>query len=488
MKETNLPENPLQPDEVPALSYWASLLVRHSKLFLLTTAFLAVVILALTWPKVTRPVVPKHFVSKGTLLLLPRNQAGRMQVGLPPSEVDVWLSNVELFMTSLEKSNWREKTANKLGGVPRQSVQRVVVQPQMSRGGQMEPLQNEMEMLGLAPSTQEPDYAKIEEEGELLESRTPRIERLALMAWGDTPEQAQSLAVASIKSLQEVLIETSTRSVRQQRATIEKYISITQKRIQRCEALLQESQKKHGPRLDPKQSRLASLEEAYRRLEAETRDLQRKLESIEAGASVFSSGLESQLTSAIENEVLARQLYQPDSQSLARVQAKTSMINRLASSLQNEGLQAQTMTLRVRLNIYQQLKGKAHEQWRQELELQPSKEARRDYEAALKELVSWELELGSWQKRHLQTRIWEQAYRGSASSAVIQDPLPGKRIWLKPVEWYRVYQKPLKLLPLSLLGGLLAVLAALLWAEVGNVHKRVWTYCEAPVWVEIPPP
>lgn len=477
-----LENRPAQVD-LRALAAW---LRTYRRLFITATLVCVLLIGAVASPpRLTAADLKPPYVSTGSLLLSP----GRvLNLGILSantynrSDLGIWLSTEEIFQNFLERQRFQ----------PRLEARLLRIRPDLasySRALQVIPRYSQVREVNLydGSSDVELDYAQVEISGESGVTRQLRATRLEVIGSGPSPEGAEKVTREAMEVLQKILAEAATRRISAQRKTIEGYLRVGLRRLERAEKGLSKRR-----RADPLE--LERINRARLALEGQCRRLRRDLEALERQRQWLgrdpdrvgpSAGHE--VVQRLEQErIQAQQIYRPDSLTLQEIEERLVRARALTSQRGRASSQKLESAMLSSIRAKQALLREYEVELTQLKEKEPSSRLLQEFRDREKELMGWHQEYLVWERQLLAARIEERLCQGDGIALPLRAPLPGVRGVGAKQEFLQRYRRLLGMLPLAPLMGLIAVTLAHLAAQTGNISTKVAHFLDAPVVVELP--
>lgn len=447
-------------------------------LFWIITLPSALVIAFRTWPRSQR-LDWRLYESQGTLLLPRSNQhlLSRILGQVVQTELERWLGNSLTFNYLIQSHKVLDKVAGRLGSHPGlQTYARSVV---------VVPIQGSRFLSqALNPVEVERDYAQLQQADSEERYQNLRIGRIWVKAVAPSAEGSQLLVRTTLDVLQAVFQEVPLGKIRREKATIQQYLRLTQKRIERAESRVQQL----SQAAPPTREEMSLLHSQCSQLRSELSDLRLELEHTRADELYLEAprDLQDRLDERRQTLVAAERLYAPDSLHLELVRQRWQAARKALDFHLEQQLLQRRQQLQARIQTRQKLLDRSSHELSQLEERLPGPQRAQALESAEDELRKWELELSSWQQRLHQCRIREHLARSEGVALRLQEPLPGQRQWLPPQAQRQAYRKLNQYLPLAPFAGLVVCFVVALWKESQQVSYRAESYCDARVLVEFP--
>lgn len=431
-----------------------------------------------TWPRSQR-LDWRLYESQGSLLL-PRSDQhllNRILGQVHQSELERWLGNPLTFHHLIQSHKVHDKVARRLAPYPGLQA--------YARSVALVPIQGaQIPTLDLDPKQMERDYAQLQQADSEERYQNLRIGRIWVRAMAPTAEGSQLLVGTTLDVLQSVFQEVPLSKIRREKATIQQYLKLTQKRIERAESQLQRLAQAPPPEPDELsglRSRCGELQSQLANLSLELQHARPEELYLEAPRE-----LQDRLDERRQALVAAERLYAPDSLHLELVRQRYKAAETTLNFHLEQQLQQRRQQLQARIQTSQKLLDQYSQELSQLEKRIPGPQRTQALESAEDELRKWELELNSWQQRLHQCRIREHLARSEGVALRLQEPLPGQRQWLPPQAQRQAYRKLNQYLPLAPFAGLVVCFVVALWKESQQVSYRAESYCDARVLVEFP--
>jgi hypothetical protein len=445
-------------------------------LFLAVTLMTAGVVVWATRPTVYTKYLKPQFVSYGSLLLCSSYKTGeaRAKQEVYVSELEPWLLDADVFKVYLERNHVLEKIAERVKNPPLA-------------------LLRESEWIDITPSfgeyreseqtTDGPDYAFIS--GNAWRRVGPRPNRISVECFGRTPDESKQLAQATLEVVRKQFVETATRTATKQRKKMEQLLKLAQAKSARAEDGLAKVLSGLEPDfgllnlgLDILEHRAIVTEEAIRSIQLQEAEL--KPYQIRAAHE-----LQTLLEKSEQQRVLAGQIYLPDSADMRQIVENQKMLVSAIKLGQTHTLAAEMMAFRAKEYQLRRLLAEIYQEIDRERKRIPDRRTQLQVGQVSRELETWDAEILSLQKKVLAARIEEQRCKNSAITVILQEAMPGKRLFKLNAAWQERYRATLKYLPISLLGGAIGVALIRMVQELREVREQVERYCDVPVIAEI---
>ena len=461
--------------------------------FLLTTLMTAALILVLTWPGklALAPQVSSGYTSYASLLLPPevRFQMARIFATTANSPLDMWLSSGELFNQFLERRQIQQKTMEKLRHSHPEMVSSCkYARAQLglvSQGNQMTSDQSFQQ-----EQTVEEDFVRSESTEDSGRAQTRRANRIYIMASGNNPESAELLARLYAQTLQSELEEVSTRRVRTQRASIEKYLAMSKKRELKAAQRLKRWQSLEPKNLSEQEQQIQSLHQDKTRLESEILRIEQQIQfqssNEEVRAAISSNPARTALDQLQQRLRLAEKTFLPQSDTVTRLRNQIPGLRKLAAQLEEDQISKETSKLSAELQIKRSRLFEVKERLGLLRQRIPDKAAVQKFATRQRELEAWTAEQLSWEQQLLQTRIEEQLCKGEGTAVLLLSPQPGKRDRVIGADLLTIFRRPLRFLPMAPLVSLILVCLAQLVTSALRIRGRAERFIDAPVLGELP--
>ncbi|MBT9585601.1 hypothetical protein IV102_19830 [bacterium] len=478
----------VDPVGVDLLALFSFLRARR-RLFLSITLISALVIVALTRPKtrIQAPLTPTY-LSSGTLLLSfgQRFQLKDLAANtIQRSDLELWLSSETLFSHLLERQRVYARIEARL------KTQSPQLLP-FCRSVSIRPLYQEVEVVNIYDGSGriEVDYAQFSQTDAEVSARQRRASRLAITAVAASPADSEKLVRVTMSVLQEALQEVATKRIRAQRKSIEGYIRVGARKIARAEQALKKKTPSEPGRLLKLAAERKDIENMCRRLGLEIDDLKRQIE-LERNDSDFRQAtqvnpVQSALQVLQSERLLAQQTYMPDSLAFQRVEERLQRTRQLALQVDAANADKAVASLQATLVAKQALLRQYQEELRRIQSSLPSIRDQSEFRERERGLNAWLQENLVWEQQLLRVRIEERLCQGDGTALPLTTPRPGVRSFAATQQFLALYRKPLTLLPLAPLLGLIGVALGHLLTQVRDVRRRAEHFLGAPVLGEIP--
>lgn len=440
--------------------------------FLSITALTALAIVWGTRPTVYTKFLNPQFVSYGSLLLCSSYQSPRAQAKAQvyASELEPWLSDPDVFKVYLARNHVLDKIAERAGKVSLdllRGAEWVSITPSFG------------ELRDSGAQTDAPDYAVLTSRRRLWQ----RPNRISVECLGRTPEEAKSLTQAALSVVGEQFVETATRVAGKKRKRLEGLLRVVQSKSNRADRGLEKLALGLEPDLTVVAARVRSLEGRAGTLQERLRSL--SLDSQELRDVRVDPELQELWEANERDRIAVTQIYLQDAPDLQALLSRRTLLTTAMQERQSQRVMAKQLAFRTQESKLQQQLAEVQRELEAERSRIPDSKQQLQLREVGKELSTWEAEALSLQKQVLEARIEEQSCKNSAITVVLQEALPGKRLLRLNAAWQERYRLTLKYLPLSFLGGAVALALIAMLRELRDVHHQVVRYCDAPVLAEI---
>lgn len=466
---------------------------RQLRPFAAISLLAAAFILFATWPAAqTQALVTSGNYSSHASLLLPpeaRFAFARVFVSTSRSDLDMWLSNQNLFRQFLDRRKIAQKAREKIARSHPELVGlcgMANAQLGQSNGGQRMTADQAFQ----EEQKQEMDYVQNGDQAEDGQRVSRRANRIFIQATGSSPEGSLLLAKTYTEVLQKELEEVATRRVRTQKDSIEKYLRIGKVKARLAENRLQRWKTLEPQTVQQQQERIQSLRREEDRLRGDVLRIEQQIkfqtENEEVRAALATNPVRRGLDELQQKLRLAEKTFLPASSTVTTLKERISFLQRLASRLESEQAAKETSVLSQELEIRSRRLAETRQEIQSRQQNLPKLKAVQKFATQERELAAWTTEQLSWEQQLLQARIEERLCKGEGTAVLLQSAQPGIKEHFVGIGFLTTWHRSLRLLPMAPLVGLICVCLWQLVHSANQIRRKAEYFIDAPVLGELP--